>query len=286
MLNKLYQKGVKMKVQRFLFTWLVLLAVLFLTACGTKTEPTPTAFSHTTLTISGSGTTSAIMSAIKPAFESDAPGYTLEVLPGSGTGGGVKGLIEGVLDVAAMARPPKDEEASQGVEYVEFGQSGVALYTHPDVGVTNLTTAQVEALLSGEVTNWSQVGGPDVAIILYVRDAAESSTQALRQTVCGDTPFHESAQVLTSQADMQAAVAGTPGSVGFGSWPAALASGADVRPIALDGVAPGDSAYPMVAPIGIGYLGADEAVVQPLIDWLLSERGQAALGELDVIVTP
>lgn len=266
---------------------LVVVLALILAACCKKVEPTPepTAAVRTTLTVSGSGTTTAILAGIKPAFEADVPGYTLEVLPGTGTGGGVKGLLEGTLDVAAMARPAKEEEAAQGVEYVEFGQSGVAVYAHPSVGVTDLTKDRVAALFAGEIANWSEVGGPDLLVVLYVRDEGDSSTQSIREYIFGDAPFAEQAEVLTSQSDMQAAVAGTPGGVGFGSWPAALAEGAGVEPISIDGVAPGDPAYPMPSPVGIGYLAAGEKDVQPLIDWLLSEQGQAALGEFDVIVT-
>jgi phosphate transport system substrate-binding protein len=262
--------------------------VLTLGACGggVPEAATPTAASQTTLRISGSGTVTSILSAIRPAFEADVPGYKLDVLAGTGTGGGVQGVLENVLDMAAMARPPKDEETAQGLAYVAFGQSGVAVYTHADVGITSLTTDQARAIFSGQVVNWSEVGGPDVTIILYVRDAGDSSTKALRQLVFGEVPFPETAQVLTSQADMQTAVAGTPGSVGFGSWPSALAAGADVRPITLDGVAPGDSDYPIVTPIGIGYVSAREADVQPLIAWLLSEQGQTTLSQFGVIITP
>jgi phosphate transport system substrate-binding protein len=262
---------------------LVAALALTLAACGsTETAPPPTAAPQVTLTISGSGTTSSILSGVKPAFEAAAPGYTLDVLPGTGTSEGVQGVIQGVFDVAAMARPSKEEEAAQGIEYVEFGQSGVAIFTH-GVDVASLTTAQVQALFSGEIANWSEVGRPDLPVILYVRDEGDSSTKVLRQVVFGDAPFPETVQVLTSQTDMQVAVAGTPGSVGFGSWPAALVTEADVRAIALDGIAPGDPAYPMVSPVGIGYLSARKADVQPLIDWLLSEQGQTALGEFDVI---
>jgi phosphate transport system substrate-binding protein len=269
----------------FLIVMLIILAFALAACSAAATEPTPTPTVNlqTTLMVSGSGTTTAVLIGVKPAFETDVPGYKLDVLPGSGTGGGVRGVIEGVLDVAAMARPPNDDEVAQGVEYVEFGQSGVAIYTHPSVGITNLTAAQASAIFSGQATNWSEVGGSDAAIILYVRDEGESSTKVLRQFIFGDAPFHEAVQVLTSQSDMQIAVAETPGSVGFGSWPAAYAAGADVRPIALNGVAPGDSAYPCLVPMGIGYLSTRKADVQPLIDWLLSEQGQAALGELDVI---
>lgn len=270
----------------FLIGALIVTLTWLLAACvGAGTETPPTAVPQMTLTVSGSGTATNILRGVKSAFEADVPAYTLDILPGTGTGGGVRGLVEGLLDVAAMARPPKEEEAAQGVEYVEFGQSGAALYTHLDVNVTNLTTEQALALLLGEITNWSEVGGPDMPVVLYVRDEGDSTTKAIRGQIVGDTPFPETATVLTSQSDMQAAVEGTPGGVGMGSWPAAFASGAKVRPIALDGIAPGDSTYPMVSPVGIGYLPDGKAKVQPLIDWLLSEQGRAALGEGDVIST-
>lgn len=276
-----------MKIRRFTIAGGVLLIALLLTACRTPTatpDPTPTPRPQITLTISGSGTTAAILSGIKSAFEADVPGYTLDILQGTGTGGGVEGAVKGLLDVAAMARPPKDAETAQGLQYFEFGRSGVALYTHPDVGLNGLTAEQVRAIFSGEVTNWSEVGGKDMLIILYVRDEAESSTVSLREYALGETAFPETAQVLTSQSDMQTAVAGTPGSVGFGSWPAALAEKANVHPLVLDGIAPGDPAYPMTSPVGLGYLTARQVDVQPLIDWLLSAAGQAALAQLDVII--
>ena len=87
-------------------------------------------------------------------------------------------------------------EAAQGVEYVEFGQSGVAVYTHMNVGVTNLTAEQVMALFSGEITNWSEVGGPDASIILYVRDEGDSSTKAIREQAIGETPFPATATTI------------------------------------------------------------------------------------------
>ncbi|HNT74902.1 MAG TPA: substrate-binding domain-containing protein [Anaerolineae bacterium] len=265
---------------------LALLVVLCLTACGNglkKPEPTPTAAPRKVLMISGSGTVTAILSGVKATFEADVPGYSLNILSGSSTGGGVEGILKGALDVAAMARAAKDEETAQGVMYAEFGQSGVAVFTHPDVGLTNLTKEQVQGIFAGEIVNWAEVGGPDQGIILCVRDESDSSTQSLREVFLGDTLFPATALVQTSQSDMQAVVAATPGAVGFGAWPAALAVKAEVKGLSLDGVAPGDAANPMKIPVGIGYMQARQADVQPLMDWLLSEKGRAALEKLEVI---
>jgi phosphate transport system substrate-binding protein len=242
-------------------------------------EPEPAEL--TMLTVSGSGGTTAILEAIKPAFEADTPGYQLEMLTGTGTGGGVQGVVDGTLDVAAMARPPKDDEA---VEYVEFGRSGQALYVHDGVGDIDLTSEQASAIVFGEITNWSEVGGPDMGIVLYVRDEGDSSTAALRESIFGDEPFAETAQVMTSQGDMINAVEGIEGAVGFGTWPAALAAGANVRPISLDGVKPTDTDYPITGALGIGFLAEHQTDVQPLIDWLISDTGKTTLREIGVIV--
>lgn len=274
------------------FVWLIVgsaIALLVMAGCaGFQSEVAPAevpeAEPETVLTISGSGTTTRVLTAVKPAFETDTPGYTLEILSGTGTGGGVEGAMQGVLDVAAMARPPKEEETAQGLEYTEFGNAGVALFIHPDVGVTDLTTEQAAMLFAGEVTNWAEFDGPDLEVVLYTRDEGESSTKALREAIFGDTPFPETtAQVLTSAGDMLTAVEGTPGSVGFGNWPTVPATGASIEAIALDGIAPSDGAYSLTTPLGIGYLAERQEDVQPLIDWLLSEQGKTALQELDVI---
>ena len=261
--------------------------LIILAGCGSVSTPTPEPPpAQVVLTISGSGTVVPILSAVREAFEAQTPGYRLEILPGTGTGGGVRGTVDGTLDIAAMARPPKDDEASQGIEYVAFGQSGVAILVHPGVNVGDLTATQVVEIFSGEITDWSEVGGPDLEIVLYVRDEGDSSTKALRSTLLGDVPFPEQAYVFTSQGDMQAAVSGSEASVGIGSWQSAVASDAAVNYIAIDSVTPTEPGYPMLTAIGIGYLTDRAADVQPLIDWLLSEQGQAALSEVGVLAAP
>jgi len=224
---------------------------------------------------------------MKPAFEADTPGYTLEILTGTGTGGGVEGVATGVLDMAAMARPPKDEEleTSPSLQYLEFGRTGQAVFVSTDVGELSLTSDQVREIFFGEVSNWSEVDGPDGQIFVFVRDEGDSSTAALREVIFGDTPFPETAQIMKSQGDMIAAVEGTPYSVGFGTWPAVLASHANVRAAALDGIPPGSADYPITGVLGLGYLEENQDAVQPLLDWLLSDAGHVELLKLDVIVT-
>lgn len=275
---------------RKLVIFLTLIALLAIAACTSDDEEESKATAVPTqetivITASGSGTVTLILETIEEAFEADTPNYNLEVLSGSGTGGGIEGVFTDVLDIAAMARPPEADETEQGLQYFKIGFAGDAIYTHPDVGVTALSKEQISGIFSGEITNWSEVGGEDADIILFLRNDDDSSTQSLRSSIIGETPFPETAaQVLTSQNDMQMAVSGTPNSIGYGTWPSAVASGAKVSPIEIDGELPSSPDYSIKKEIGLGYVEADSERVQPLLDWLLSDKGQAALQNLDLII--
>ena len=267
-------------------TTFFLIAVLLLTACASVAPqpPTPTAAPLVTLKVSGSGTITVVLQSLNPAFEAATPGYKLELLKSNSTGSGVKGILEGVLDVAAMARAPKDEEAAQNIEYFEFGLVGQALIVHPTVvDVASLTSQQISDIFSGQVTNWSEVGGSDLKIVLYVRNADDSSMVALREAILGETPFPDTAKTLLSQEDMIVSVQGTPGAIGIAGWPAVLAVKANVQAVAIDGVNVGGDSYPMLNSAGIGYLADRQSDVQPLIDWLSSTEGQSALKALGFV---
>jgi len=243
----------------------------------------PSSDSEIILKISGSGTTTALLEAIEPTFETDMPTHNLDVMDGVGTSEGVQGVLQGTLDIAAMARPPNSDEI---VEYVELGKVGVAVVVHPTVeGITQLTTEQLIAIFSGKITNWAELNGPNETIILYVRDEKDSSTKNFRNTIFDDRPFSDTvANVLHSHGDMLLAIERTPYSIGFTTWVAALSLNSEIKAIAVDGVAPNEATYPMMNQLGIGYLAKQQTTIQPVIDWLLSEKGKQIRRNFGVIV--
>ncbi|MCC7446563.1 MAG: substrate-binding domain-containing protein [Anaerolineae bacterium] len=264
----------------------VLLLCLTVVGCAaTAPTPTPTNIPTSTLTITGSGTVSSLLSALQPAFEADVKTVRLKVLSGAGTSAAIKGVLEGSVDIAAVARQLKEEETKQGLKYKGFGQAAVVLLVRPDSTISNLTTAQVVDVFAGKITNWSAVGGPDQKIVLFVRDEEESATQALRKVILGKTPFPEGgAKVFTSPKELYVAVEGTANSVGFGIWPGVLANAAKVKPLNLDENSPTSASYPVLLPIGISYHDKQQAAAQPLIDWLDSEHGRQELQRFGVIL--
>lgn len=276
-----------MKTSAFIALYSLFMLIIAACAPAPAPTPTPTDTPEVTLTVSGSSGVSSLLNAVQADFAAAAPGYTLTILSGTGTGGGVQGVVDGILDVAAMARSPKAEETEKGLRYLSFGSTGVAIMTHPGVTITDLSLEQLEDIYMGRITNWSELGGQDMEIILYVRDESESATIRLRELVFGDTPFPETtAGVLSSSGDMLASIEGTPGSIGFGNWIATAASSKKVKTLTLDGIAPSSDTYPITTPLGVGYVESRQTMVQPLLDWLVSETGQATLRKHGVINPP
>jgi phosphate transport system substrate-binding protein len=272
--------------QYFRFAVLSLIAAWLLTACGALLTPssTPTPVPMVTLKSSGSGTITTVLEALAPDFEAAKPGYKLKVIPGNSTGIGVTGILDGTLDLAAMARVPSADETAKNIQYYDMGLVGQAIIVHPSVtNITNLSRQQIIGIFSGKFTNWSEVGGPDLKIAMYIRNADDSSMKGLRKAILGETPTPATAKTLTSQEDMLISVKDTPGAIGIASWVAALATKTKVQMVAVDGIKPNDASYPMLGSCGIGYLASRKSDVQPLIDWLSTTKGKAALQQLGFV---
>ena len=274
-------------MKKVLYISMAVVTLFFMAACSSEEEtptPTPTeAVQTVNLVVSGSGSVTGVLAAIADEFEAANPGYVLEVLPGSGTGEGVTGTIDGTFDLAAMSRPARDTEAEAGIEYVQFGTSVTAIMTHPDVGVTELTGEQLKGIFTGTITNWSEVGGADLDIIVYVRDPEEGNTVDLRETFIGEDDFAASAQIMLSQNDLQNVVSSVEGAIGYGTWATALANEADVVSLSVDGMGVDNFPDTMITLMGIGYLTDRKGDVQPFIDWLASEEGQTTLTAIGVV---
>lgn len=276
-------------MKKTIYTLSISLILIILVACTPQEDEVtevPTVIepnSIISLSVSGSGSVTPILLAIADEFETANPSYTLEILPGSGTGGGVRGTVDGTLDFAAMSRPPSEDEAEQGIEFVQFGTSSTAIMTHPDVGVSDVTSEELTDIFTGVISNWSELGGLDVDIVIYIRDPEEGNTRDIREEFIGEDDFAESAQVLTSQTDMQNLLASIEGAIGYGTWATALANDAQVSYLSVDGIDVSDVPDSLVTILGMGYLNDRIDDIQPLIDWLLSEEGQATLEATGVV---
>ena len=143
------------------------------------------------ITIKGSDTLLQLVANLVEAFNAENPGNEISVA-GGGSGTGIAALLNGEINLANSSRPIKEEERAQaselGFDIVEFAvaRDGLSVIVHPDNPITQLTIDQIGKVYRGEVTNWKEVGGNDVSVILYGRQSTSGTYEFFRETVIKD----------------------------------------------------------------------------------------------------
>lgn len=150
-----------------------------------STAPSQSADQEISGTVNTNGSTSMdeVMGFLKEAFEELHDGVTIQYT-GSGSGAGITGAQEGTCDIGLASRDLKDSET--GVKQVTVAKDGIAIIVNPANPVADLSIEQIAALATGEITNWSEVGGNDAQVVFMGREAvpapgtASSLSLALR----------------------------------------------------------------------------------------------------------
>jgi ABC-type phosphate transport system substrate-binding protein len=179
------------KLCAFALVAVLALGTMGLAGCGGADEPAeePEAPSEEpaeetvsgSITVGGSDTMVNLGQALAEEFMNAYDQVDISVT-GGGSGTGIAALINGTIDFANASRAIKGEEieeaeATNGVEPTEYvvAYDGIAVVVNPDLGVEELTFEQVGAIYRGEITNWSEVGGPNKDIVLLSRDTSSGT---------------------------------------------------------------------------------------------------------------
>ena len=226
----------------------VLMTLTLLTACGSSAAPAATLApaAETTETpdqapaLSGSvatdGSTSMekVIGALGEAYEAKT-GITVTYNP-TGSGSGIKAVSEGRCDIGLSSRSLKDAEKAEGLSQTILAYDGIAIIVNPENPVEDLSLEQIAKIYTGEITNWSEVGGKDAQIVLIGREAG-SGTRDGFESITGTTDACQYRQELTSTGDVITTVAQNPDAIGYAS----LASVKDtVKALAVEGVTPSE----------------------------------------------
>ena len=147
-----------------------LTAVLFLTAC--RGDPA------IRIAIEGSTSMQKMMQEMADAYMETHTHITVEYT-GSGSSAGIRSVISGTSDIGAVSRVVREEELNQGLQAIHIAWDAIAVIVHPSNCVQNLTSQQVARIFKKEITNWSEVGGPDAGIVVVTRDPASGTRRPL-----------------------------------------------------------------------------------------------------------
>ena len=201
------------------------LALSVLTGCGGgKTTGS--------VTTDGSTSMEKVIGALGESFQNDT-GIEFSYNP-TGSGSGIKAVQEGRCDIGLSSRDLKDEEKDSGLTGTVLAYDGIAIIVHPENPVSDLSLETIAKLYTGEITNWSEVGGNDAEIVLIGREAG-SGTRDGFESITDTEDVCQYRQELTSTGDVITTVAQNPNAIGYAS----VASVKDtVKAVTVDGVAP------------------------------------------------
>lgn len=198
------------------FIGLTILMVI-LAACGGNDQTDSSSGSGSLVTISGSTSVGPLAEKLAMKYEETAD-VKIEVNQ-IGSSAGITNAINGVSQIGMSSRDLKQEEIDSGIEQLVIAYDGIVVVTHPSNPVQNLTMEQVKAIFTGEVTNWKEVGGKDMEIVVVSREDGSGSRDAFQEIVGYESgQLIRNAIVASGNGNIKTTVAMNKHAIGFISF--------------------------------------------------------------------
>lgn len=256
----------------------------------------------------GSDTMVNLALAWAEAYQTVEPQVSVSVT-GGGSGTGITALANGTVDIANASRAIKAEEIAamqaKGVDPLEFtvARDAIAVIVNLHNPVERLTLPQISAIYSGEITNWSQVGGEDRPIVRLSRETNSGTHVYFLEEVLRlgdpDLPVFFSADtlLLPSSEGITAEVRDNPNAIGYDGLGYVVP---EVKVLGISETSGGEYYYPSVETVNdLTYpiardlymytAGQPSPTEQAYLDWIFTDPAQeivAGLGFVPVIGSP
>jgi phosphate transport system substrate-binding protein len=237
--------------------------------------------------IKGSDTVLPLSQAESESYMKKNSGSSITVT-GGGSGVGISSIVSGTTDIAQSSRKMKmDEkvkmqEAGKAFKEVIIAYDALAVVVNPSNPVSQLTREQLEGIFTGKITNWKEVGGPDMKIVAYSRETSSGTYEFFKEHVLNKKNFASTALLMPATGAIIQSVSQTKGAIGYVGL-AYLESKVKALNVSYDGgktfITPTvDNAisktYPITRPLYYYYLVSSEKSVLPFVNFVLSAEGQ------------
>ncbi len=274
-----------MKKRIFAVVSAVCLMAAAITGCGSKTSEGEALDGKVTL--AGSTSMEKLCEALSESFMADNPGVTVTV-EYTGSGAGLESLAAGSVDIGNASRGLKDEEKANGLVENIVAIDGIAVITEKNNSVTDISAETLSKIYTGELTNWSDLGGADMPIVVIGREAGSGTRDAFEELLEIEDCC-KYAQELDSTGAVLAKVASTPGAIGYVSLDVVDSS---VIGLKLDGVEPSEEQilagnYILQRPFVMattGEIGEQSEAVKAWFAYIGSDAGKEVIKKVGLIV--
>lgn len=239
------------------------------------------------ISLAGSTSMEKLCEALSESFMEKYPDISVTV-EYTGSGAGLESLAAGSVDIGNASRHLKEEETSAGAVENVVAIDGIAVITDKDNEVTDVSAEDLAKIYQGEITNWSELGGQDEAIVVIGREAGSGTRDAFEELL-DVADACQYAQELDSTGGVLAKVAATPGAIGYVSLDVVDDT---IQTVSLDGVAPteenilaGD--YLLSRPFVMatnGEISEQNELVQTWFDYVNSEDGKNVISSVGLII--
>ncbi len=230
----------------------------------------------------GSTSMEKLAKSVSEAYAIDNPNVIIQV-QGGGSSAGVTSVNDGASDVGMLSRDLKDGEDA-GLTAIKVAIDGISMAVNKENSVTNLTLDQIAKIYKGEITNWSEVGGADLEIVVIGREAGSGTRDGFESVVGIDEDAKYDSE-LNETGQVKSTVATTPGAIGYISTGYADDT---VSILSVDGVEASEATiqagtYPLQRPFMIVIKEDASEEITKIIDFILSEEGSEIVRGASVI---
>lgn len=183
----------------------------------------------------GSTSMEEVIGVLGEAFMEENEGINFTYNP-TGSGSGIQAVQEGRCDIGLSSRNLKEEEKEEGLVETVLAYDGIAMVVNPENPVNDLDVDTIARIYTGEITNWSEIGGNDAQIVVIGREAG-SGTRDGFESITGTEDACQYRQELTSTGDVITTVSQNPDAIGYASLSAVSDK---IKALSVNGVSPSE----------------------------------------------
>jgi phosphate transport system substrate-binding protein len=209
-----------------------LAALFFLLRDGQTTAATGS------VQVTGSESMRPVVAACAEEFMTKNPKADV-IVKGGGSGDGVAAILHGIADIGMTSRDlsqrERDFAASKGIELAEhpLARDGVTVIVNRASKITALNLDQLQAIFTGRIRNWRELGGDDAEIVTFARAAGSGTASLFGDRVLKGAPYASSVTQLPTNEAIVAEVAARAGGIGYTSLGALRTARNSVKSLAL-----------------------------------------------------